>query len=108
MGFIGELIDFLKNTINSVFNLIKDLSKSFSSKLVILEELLKTHNVELTTNQELLRFLKTGLLLNFPLKSYLFIKIPVGSYSPALLNFLTKEIYDTKILQKMDEVIYLK
>lgn len=63
MGFIGELIDFLKNTINSIFNQIKELSKSFSSKLIILEDLLKSHNVELTTNQELLRFLKSGIIL---------------------------------------------
>ena len=62
MSYITELLSFLKNTTNSIFNQIKDLSKSFSSKLIILEDLLKTHNVNLTTNQELLRFLKSGLL----------------------------------------------
>ena len=61
MSYISELLSFLKNTINSIFNQIKELSKSFSSKLFILEDLLKANNVNLTPNQELLRFLKSGL-----------------------------------------------
>jgi len=60
MSYIAELLSFLKNTINSIFSQIKELSKSFNSKLIILEDLLKANNVNLSTNQELLRFLKSG------------------------------------------------
>ena len=62
MSYIAELLSFLKNTINSIFSQIKELSKSFSSKLMILEDLLKTNNINLSTNQELLRFLKSGII----------------------------------------------
>lgn len=68
MGYIGELLNFLKNTINSIFTQIKELSKLFRSKLIILDELLKANNINLTPNQELLRFLKSGLYFNFLLK----------------------------------------
>ena len=65
MSYMAELLSFLKNTINSIFSQIKELSKSFSSKLMILEDLLKTNNINLSTNQELLRFLKSGICYSF-------------------------------------------
>ena len=36
----------------------------------------------------------------------LFRYLKSGICSPALQQFLTKELYDTKILQKLDEVIF--
>lgn len=108
MSYMAELLSFLKNTINSIFSQIKELSKSFSSKLMILEDLLKANNINLSTNQELLRFLKSGIFVVYILINKL--STQKGVYSVALSTFLSKEIYDTKILQKMDEVktIYFK
>lgn len=102
MGYLDELLVYIHTTFKSVTMQLKDVQKSFNSKISILEDCLQSnhtlntsastfsidHNSNAKPTEEFLRYLRTG------------------SLSTPLNIFFGKELYDCKILHKMDETIY--
>eukprot|EP01017_Pseudomicrothorax_dubius_P026404 TRINITY_DN2944_c0_g1_i13.p1 TRINITY_DN2944_c0_g1~~TRINITY_DN2944_c0_g1_i13.p1 ORF type:complete len:694 (-),score=168.92 TRINITY_DN2944_c0_g1_i13:165-2246(-) len=84
---IQELIDYSRSSFTSFNAYLKEINKSFTSKVGILDDLLKEAKISNPVNAELLKFFLSG-ACPVPLKQY-----------------FTKELFDQKILQKMDENI---
>ena len=64
--------------------MIKSVHMSFNAKILILDDLLKKFELPETPRDALDKFVKTG------------------NCSPALQAFLSKELYDCKILSRME------
>ena len=64
--------------------LLRDILRQYNSKMNLIDDP-DQENINPCT--ELFKYLNCGIT------------------SPAMINFLTKEVYDTKVLQKLDETI---
>jgi hypothetical protein len=88
LSYVEEHMNYIKNTFHSILGQLKEIQKNFYSKIAILEDCIKSNN-NTSSNPiaELANYLKTGAL------------------SSSLSQYFSKELYDCKILQKMDETI---
>jgi len=64
--------------------MVNSVKVGFNAKIMILDDLLKKHRINTSSREALDKFLKTG------------------NCTPAMQDFLSKELYDCKILSRME------
>jgi len=88
LSFIEEHMQYIKITFNTVLKQLNEIQKVFNLRISTLDDAIRNHAINSTPIQEFLIYLTTG------------------TYSSALHQYFGKELFDCKILQKMDETIY--
>lgn len=84
MSNITEIINFTDTTYTALEACMRDIVRQYNSKINLIDD---STSSDVIPREELLKYLSIGIT------------------SSTLTNFFTKEIYDTKMLQKLDETL---
>ena len=87
LSCLKEQIAYINLCFNKTGKMLKNVHMSFNSKILILDDLLKKYQIADTPRNVLDKFVKTG------------------NCCPALQDFLGKELYDCKIISRMESKI---
>ncbi|KAL4460943.1 hypothetical protein ABPG74_016415 [Tetrahymena malaccensis] len=99
MSYLDNMINFLNNSFMSLNKLILEVSRSYDAKMYIMEDLIKNN---CSSNE-------SGVIEKLPTVSEEFLRFLIsGEYTPAIDQFLKKEVFDTNILEKMDQTLNKK
>lgn len=78
---ITEIINFIDTTYTVLETCIRDIIRQYNSKINLIDD---SSTPDIEPREELMQYLSIGLT------------------SSTLKNFFTKEVYDSKVLQKLD------
>lgn len=84
MSNLNEIFSFIENTYSVLEGQVRDIIRQYNSKINLIDD---GSSGDVVPCKELLNYLTIGLT------------------SSTLINFFSKEVYDSKILQKLDETL---
>ncbi len=79
-----EVLSFVEHSYPTLETTLRDILRQYNQKINLIDD---PEQEGINPCTELFKYLNCGIT------------------STALINFLTKEVYDTKVLQKLDEII---
>lgn len=99
-------MQYMKTTFNSVLQQLKDIQKIFNLRISGLEDCINSNNFSFMINSILIDHSSNSAQASNskPITEFM-TYLTTGNYSSALHHYFGKELFDSKALQKMDEVI---